>query len=77
LVEQAYGKPLQTIGMPWKLIKLGSVLVPMWREIAEVAYLWERPHALDGSRLREVIGEWPQTAPDIAIREALVAHSKG
>jgi nucleoside-diphosphate-sugar epimerase len=76
LVEQAYGKPLQTIGMPWKLIKLGSVLVPMWREIAEVAYLWERPHRLDGSRLREVIGEWPQTAPDIAVREALNILSK-
>lgn len=71
LVEQAHGKPLKTLGMPWKLIKLGGVLVPMWREIAEVAYLWERPHRLDRTRLQEVIGEWPQTAPEVAVREAL------
>ncbi len=75
-VEQVCGKPLQILGMPWKLIKLGGLLVPMWREVAEVAYLWERPHVLDGSRLQAVIGEWPQTPPAVAIREALVALGK-
>ncbi|MEZ5537995.1 MAG: NAD-dependent epimerase/dehydratase family protein [Thiolinea sp.] len=70
LLEQACGRELKILGMPWKLIKLGGILVPMWREIAEVAYLWERPHRLDGTRLREVVGELQQTAPEVAIREA-------
>lgn len=32
--------------LPWPLIRTLSFAVPMWREIAELAYLWERPHQL-------------------------------
>lgn len=32
--------------MAWWPIRLAAPLVPMAREIAEMAYLWERPHAL-------------------------------
>jgi nucleoside-diphosphate-sugar epimerase len=37
--------------MPWGVIRAGGIFVPMWREIAAMAYLWQVPHALDGSRL--------------------------
>jgi len=37
--------------MPWLLIRAGGVVVPMWRELARMSYLWRTPHALDGRRL--------------------------
>jgi nucleoside-diphosphate-sugar epimerase len=32
--------------LPWPVIRALSFAVPMWREIAELSYLWERPHEL-------------------------------
>ncbi len=60
-------------GMPWGIIRLGRLVVPMWREIAEMAYLWEVPHALDGSALRRLIGDLPTTSLEIAMRDTLQA----
>jgi nucleoside-diphosphate-sugar epimerase len=60
-------------GMPWGIIRLGGLVVPMWREIAEMAYLWEVPHALDGSTLRRLIGDIPTTSLEIAMRDTLQA----
>jgi nucleoside-diphosphate-sugar epimerase len=63
--------------MPWGLLKLGGLLVPMWREIAEMAYLWRVPHALDGRALRAALGPLPGTAVDAAMRQALRALGFG
>ena len=38
-------------GMPWPLIRVAGVVVPLWRELARMSYLWRVPHALDGSKL--------------------------
>jgi len=59
--------------MPWALIRTGGLFVPMWREIAEMSYLWEVPHALDGSNLRNAVGDLPSTPLDEAVRAALMA----
>jgi nucleoside-diphosphate-sugar epimerase len=62
-------------GMPWGLIKMLSPLVPTWREIREIAYLWHEPHALDDSALRTLLQQAGQTlhstAADMALRAAL------
>lgn len=63
--------------MPWPLIRAGGLLVPMWREIAEMAYLWRVPHALDGSALRALLGELPATPLDEALVQALRAQGLG
>jgi len=60
-------------GMPWAVLKLGGLVVPMWREIAEMSYLWRVPHALDGSALARAVGSLPATPIDAAMREALLA----
>ena len=64
---------LQVSGMPWSLIRVGGLVVPMWREIAELRYLWRVPHRLSGERLASVIGTVPHTplepALDAALRE--------
>lgn len=64
-------------GMPWGLIRAGGLVVPMWREIAEMAYLWRVPHALDGRALLERLGPLPHTGIDTAMRRALRALGFG
>lgn len=60
-------------GMPWVVIRLGGLVVPIWREIAEMAYLWEVPHAIDGTAMRRALGAVPSTDIDTAMRQALRA----
>jgi nucleoside-diphosphate-sugar epimerase len=59
--------------VPWPLLRAGGLFVPMWREIAEMAYLWHVPHALDGSALERLAGPLPQTALEPALADALRA----
>ncbi|MFO1217803.1 MAG: epimerase [Burkholderiaceae bacterium] len=59
--------------MPWGVIRIGGLVVPMWREIAEMAYLWRVPHALDGRAMRDALGPLPTTDLHVAMRQALIA----
>ncbi|MBP8305887.1 MAG: epimerase [Burkholderiaceae bacterium] len=59
-------------GMPWGLIRAGGLVVPMWREIAEMAYLWRVPHRLDGRALAQAVGGLPVTPLADALSESLV-----
>jgi nucleoside-diphosphate-sugar epimerase len=59
--------------MPWRLLRLMGIVVPVFRELSEISYLWSTPHAIDGTRLAAVIGEPPHTPLDQAIAAALAA----
>lgn len=69
--ETAVGHPLKSAGMPWPLLRLLGLVVPMLREVSEMAYLWDRPHQLEGSALEAAIGALPQSEPKIAVAQAL------
>ena len=58
-------------GMPWGLLRVGGLVVPMLRELSEMAYLWRVPHALDGAALRATIGTVPHTPIETAMPQAL------
>jgi nucleoside-diphosphate-sugar epimerase len=61
-------------GMPWWLLRIVGIAVPMWREFARMSYLWRVPHGLDGSRLRALAGTTPIDTPIVeALRASLVA----
>ena len=64
------GENLRRGGMPWTLLRAGGLVVPMWRELAEMRYLWDVPHRLSGARLANLI-EVPHTSLDQAMDEAL------
>ncbi|MGO4579929.1 NAD(P)H-binding protein [Cupriavidus sp. 2TAF22] len=64
-------QPPRVGGMPWWLIRAGAALVPMWRELAEMAYLWKVPHAMDGSALDALVGALPRTPLGQALRTSL------
>ena len=59
-------------GLPWSVLKVAGQVWPMWREIAEMSYLWHVPHALDGTALARAVGPLPATPLDSALREALI-----
>ena len=63
--------PLKVGGVPWLLLRAGGSLVPMWREVAELRYLWYVPHRLSGDRLHGLIGSVPHTPLERAVEEAL------
>lgn len=63
--------PLARAGMPWGLLRVGGLLVPMWRELAEMRYLWDVPHRLSGERLAKVIGTVPSTPLEEALEQTL------
>jgi nucleoside-diphosphate-sugar epimerase len=64
-------------GMPWALIRVGGWVVPLWRGLAEMSYLWTVPHALDGSALQRLLGEVPHTDLETALGESLQALGYG
>ena len=59
-------------GMPWGLIRVGGLVLPKWRELARMRYLWHVPHALDGSALAAAVGELPATPIVAALRQSFI-----
>lgn len=57
--------------MPWWLFKALRWAVPLFRELAEMQYLWHTPHALSNDKLTALIGAEPHTPLDQAAQEAL------
>jgi nucleoside-diphosphate-sugar epimerase len=63
--------PLRVAGMPWPMLRVGGLIVPMWREVAELRYLWDVPHRLSGERLSALLGSVPHTPLERAVEETL------
>ena len=57
--------------MPWWLFKALGWAVPMFRELAEMQYLWHTPHALANDKLEALIGPEPHTPLTQAAASAL------
>jgi nucleoside-diphosphate-sugar epimerase len=71
-ISRACGRGFNVSGMPWTMLRLLGTVVPIFRELSEVAYLWSTPHAIDGTRLAAVIGDIPFTPLDRAVASALL-----
>mgnify|MGYP003444668041 FL=1 len=59
--------------LPWALMTALSPLVPMWREVLEMRYLWRQPHALVSDKLPALIGAPKHTPLPQAAQAALQA----
>lgn len=71
-VERLMGQSLKVGTLPWPLIRAVGLVKPMWRELAEMAYLWQRPHQL----LTGAAHAWliaPTTPFDDAMRMSIAA----
>lgn len=63
------GERLKPGGFPWRMVRIGGLLMPMWREISKMRYLWSVPHRLSGDKLEKIIG----TIPCTPLEQALAA----
>lgn len=70
-ISQAAGRPMSISKMPWLVLRLLGPLVPIFGELAELAYLWQEPHRIDGRQLRAAIGDVPHTPLAAAVTAAL------
>jgi nucleoside-diphosphate-sugar epimerase len=71
-IARALGRSnLKVARMPWLMLRLLAPVVPIFRELSEVSYLWNQPHRIDGSKLAATIGEVPQTPFEAAVTAAL------
>ena len=72
-IRAAAGNPRIPIGrLPWLLIRLSSPVVPLFRELAEMRYLWNAPIRMDNRRLKATLGDEPHTPLDVAVRATLI-----
>ncbi|HEY2659148.1 MAG TPA: NAD-dependent epimerase/dehydratase family protein [Caulobacteraceae bacterium] len=71
VVRQASGRKPPIIPFPWPVVTLLSPVVALFREMAEMRYLWREPLRLDNAKLVSVLGREPHTPLDQAVRAAL------
>lgn len=65
------GGSLSMKGIPWWLMKAGSVFHPSWRAVVDMRHLWDRAHRIDNRRLLAVIGSEPHTPFPQAVQAAV------
>ena len=71
LVDQATGAKAKRGGLPWPILRLMGLFNPLMREVAEMRYLWQRPHAIDGIDFAAILPDFRPTEPLQAIRASL------
>ncbi|MEL6464020.1 MAG: epimerase [Pseudomonadota bacterium] len=71
LMAQAVGKPLRVSRFPWWAVRVMGLWSPLMREVQEMRYLWERPHAIDGTKLRAALPGFRMTQAGQAVAACL------
>jgi nucleoside-diphosphate-sugar epimerase len=61
--------------LPWWALRLLSPFVAVFREMAEMRYLWQRPFELDNARLLRFLGSETHTPLDAAVRACMAGDS--
>lgn len=57
---------------PWWALRLAQPFVPVFRELLEMRYLWQRELHMRNDRLVAFLGAEPRTPIDQAVRETLI-----
>ncbi|MBT5193825.1 MAG: NAD(P)H-binding protein [Rhodospirillaceae bacterium] len=70
-IALASGQDLTIKGLPWPLLRLAGLVMPQIREVAEMAYLWQTPHAIDGAKLAAALPDFRATPLALAIADAV------
>jgi nucleoside-diphosphate-sugar epimerase len=71
-IRKAVGDPnIKVRKMPWWLLRLASPVVPLFRELLEMRYLWKEPIRMDNTTLKAALGAEPHTPLDEAVHTTL------
>jgi nucleoside-diphosphate-sugar epimerase len=72
-ISRACRRDFKVGTMPWRMLRTLGLVVPVFRELSDIAYLWTTPHAVDGAKLAGVIGDLPHTPLEQAVAAALAS----
>ena len=72
-IRTAAGNPHARVWpFPWPLVVALQPFVRLFREMAEMRYLWRQSISLDGAKLKAFLGDaLPATPLDMAVRDTL------
>lgn len=70
-IRRAAGRRVSVSRLPWFAVAAASPVVPLFRELLEIRYLWKEPLQLDNHKLEALIGTEPHTPVDEAVRTTL------
>lgn len=71
LLGRITGRDLRITTLSWPLLRVLGLVWPMMREVAEMRYLWQVPHAIDGARLAATLPDFRPTPVAAALAEAV------
>ncbi|MEH6403758.1 MAG: NAD(P)H-binding protein [Sneathiella sp.] len=71
VMEENLGHKLKIKNMPWRLIRVLGLILPQMREVAEMSYLWQVPHRIDGSKLATILPDFKVTPLKNAIAQSI------
>lgn len=75
-IEAIVGRSMRVSSLPWFAVRLMGLWSPLMREVVEMRYLWQRPHQLDGAKLRRALPDFRPTPVREAIAACLPHHPK-
>ncbi|HZO47437.1 MAG TPA: NAD-dependent epimerase/dehydratase family protein [Xanthobacteraceae bacterium] len=70
-IAKATGRKLKVGHINWWMMRTVGSIWQMGRELAEIGYLWDVPHRIDGTKLKAAIGEVPHTPLATAVTRSL------
>ena len=70
-IAKASGRVLKVGHINWLMMRTVGSIWKMGRELADIGYLWQVPHRIDGTKLRAAIGEVPHTPLQTAVTRSL------
>ena len=70
-IGRVVGRQPKVRAFPWWMLKLAAPLVPLFREISEMRYLWKMPVRMGNDKLLAFLGEEPSTPIDEAVYATL------
>ena len=70
-MERVTGRTLKVGEMPWGAMRMISLFAPVVREVLEMRYLWNVPHAIDGGELAALLPDFRPTPLRTALADAM------
>lgn len=70
-IKSLITRPVKISSIPWPLLRILGIVFPNIKGVAEMSYLWFRPHTIDGSKLSRTLSCLKSTPYRDAIKKAL------
>ncbi|MCB1366634.1 MAG: epimerase [Rhodobacteraceae bacterium] len=70
-LAEATGRPVRLKRMNWWPIRAAGLVWPMGRRLAEMSYLWSKPHHLGGAKFDRLLPDFRPTPASVALASAI------